>query len=90
MTMPKETKKTVRPEETTISDIELSAFLLCKDYPLLRTEGTPHRIEFVFGRVPQEVVFSFYQDSSLVNGRKLLSAYRAIKGLVIEAKRRER
>ncbi len=75
------------PEETRISDIELSAFLLCKDYPLLRTEGTSHRIEFVFGSVPQEVVFSFYQDRSLVNGRKLLAAYRSLKGLLLQAKR---
>ena len=88
--MTKEAKKTVLPEETRVSDIELSAFLLCKDYPLLRTEGTSHRLEFIFGSVPQEIVFSFYQDNTLVNGRKLLAAYRAIKGLVIEAKRERR
>ena len=78
------------PKETRISDLQLAAFLLAQDYDLLRTEVTSHRIEFIFARVPEEAVFAFYQGDSTVNPRKLLDAYRNLKGLLIQLDRGRR
>lgn len=78
------------PKEIRISDLQLAAFLLAQDYDLLRTEGTSHRVEFVFAGVPEKAVFAFYQGDSTVNPRKLLDAYRNLKGLLIHQERGRR
>ena len=85
--MVNDTKKTNPPKETRISDLQLASYLLALDYPIIRTEGASHRTEFIFADVPEEVVFHFYQGDSTVNPRKLLDAYRNLKGLLIQKDR---
>ena len=88
--MTKDVKRTIPPTETRISDLQLASYLLALDYSILRTEGTSHRTDFVFANVPEEVVFSFFQGNSKVNPRKLLDAYRNLKGLLIQQERGRR
>lgn len=88
--MAKDVRKTAPPEETRISDLQLAAFLLALDYPLLRTDGTSHRTDFIFANIPEEVVFRFYQGDSKINPRKILDAYRNLKGLLIQKERGRR
>ena len=88
--MAKDVKKTTRPKETRISDLQLASYLLALDYPIIRTEGTSHRTQFIFADVPDEIVFRFYQGGSAVNPRKLLDAYRNLKGLLIQQERGQR
>ena len=85
--MVKDTKKTNPPKETRISDLQLASYLLALDYSIIRTEGSSHRTEFIFAAVPEEVVFRFYHGDSTVNPRKLLDAYRNLKGLLIQQDR---
>lgn len=81
--MPKsDGKVTVPPREVRISDLQLAAYLLALDYPVLRTEGASPRTEFIFAGVPEETVYSFYQGAPLVNARKLFDAYRNLRGLL--------
>ena len=67
--------------ETKVSDLQLGAYLMALDYPLLRTEGERGRKVFVFREVPEEVVFTYYQGRDCVSARKLFGAYRDLKGL---------
>ncbi len=76
------------PAEVRISDLQLAAFLLALDYPLVRTDGNPPRTQFVFAGVPDEVIFGFYQAKALVNARKLFDAYRNLRGLLHQEGRR--
>lgn len=78
------------PKETRISDLQLAAFLLAKDYDLLRTGKSSDRVEFIFAGVPEEAIFACYQGNPLVNARKLLAAYRDLKGLLLQQDRRGR
>ena len=78
------------PKETRISDLQLAAFLLAQDYDLLRTEGASPRVEFVFAGIPEAAVFAFYQGDALINARKLLAAYRDLKGLLLQQNRGRR
>ncbi len=68
--------------ERKISDLQLAAFLLARDFDLVRTEGNPPRTEFVFSRVSDEEIFSFYRGEPLVNARKLFDCYRNLRGLL--------
>ena len=70
------------PRETKISDLHLAAFLLAREFDLLRTEGNPPRTEFVFSRVSDEEILSFYRGLPLVNARKLFDCYRNLRGLL--------
>ncbi len=80
----RDAKNPAPPRETRISDLGLSAFLLAQDFDLVRTDGPPNRIEFIFAGVPEAVIFAFYQGEALVNARKLLAAYRDLKGLLLQ------
>jgi hypothetical protein len=71
--------------ETKISDLPLAAYLVTIGHPLLRVEGDGRRKAFVFGPVPDADVYSFYQGSTRVDARKVLGAYRDLKGLVVQA-----
>ena len=88
--MTKDVRRANPPSETRISDLQLASYLLALDYPIIRTEGPPHRTEFVFADVPEDLVFRFYQVDSAVNPRKLLDAYRNLKGLLIQQDRGRR
>ncbi len=83
-------KKANPPIETQISDLQVASYLLALGYPILRTEGGSHRIEFIFANVPEDIVFRFFQDDSKVNPRKLLDAYRNLKGLIVQWERGRR
>lgn len=78
------------PKEVQISDLQLAAFLLALDYPLIRTDGSPPRTEFIFAGVPDEAIFDFYQAEPLVNARKLFDAYRNLRGLLHQGQRGRR
>ncbi len=70
------------PNETKISDLQLAAFLLARDFDLVRTEGSSPRTEFVFSGVSEKEIFSFYRDEPLVNARRLFDCYRNLRGLL--------
>ena len=82
MAMP--TKQAGPPKESRVSDLQLAAFCLHLDYPLLHTDRSTGRVEFVFGGVPQDVIARFYQGGHNANARKLLDAYRNLKGLLMQ------
>ena len=88
--MMRNVKKANPPIETQISDLQVASYLLALGYPTLRTEGASHRIEFIFANVPEDIVFRFFQDDSKVNPRKLLDAYRNLKGLIVQRERGRR
>ncbi len=72
-------------KERKVSDIGLAAYLTALDYPLVRIVGPEGRREFVFTGVPDEVIFRFYGGGQdLVSARKLLSAFRDLKGLLLQ------
>jgi hypothetical protein len=61
--------------ETKVSDLQLAAYLMALDYPLLRVEGDNNRQVFVY-RAPEEVIFRYYQGQDCTSARKLFGAYR--------------
>lgn len=71
--------------EIKVSDLQLAAYLMARDHPLLRFEGPSGRKMFVFGKVPEEEVFAYYQSGDRVSARKLFGAYRDLKGLTHQA-----
>jgi hypothetical protein len=71
--------------ETKVSDLQLGAYLMALDYPLLRCEGASGRKVFVFREVPEEVIFKYYQGQDCISARKLFGAYRDLKGLTRQA-----
>ncbi len=87
--MSKDVKRSL-PKETRVSDLQLGAYLLAKEYLIIRIEGASPRTEFIFADVPEEVVLSFYQENSTVNPRKILDALRNLKGLLIQQDRGRR
>ncbi len=86
----RDVKEMAPPRETRISDLGLAAFLLAQDYDLIRTDETSSRTDFVFANVPEEALFSFYKGDALVNARKVLAAFRDLKGLLLQHGRRRR
>ena len=83
-------KKTVPPQETKISDLQIAAFLLARDYSLLRIEGDSGPATFVFGDVCEREVLAFYQENATVHPRKILDAFRNLKGLLFQRERERR
>ena len=70
----------------TASDLNLAAYLLATDHPLLRLEGAPGRRSFVFDHVSPETITGFYSGAK-VDARRLLGALRDLKGLVAQGGR---
>lgn len=70
---------------TRIGDLGLGAYLVALDYSLVGVEGVSGRREFVFENVPKDVVVSFYSGKGLVDARKLLGAFRDLKGLTVQS-----
>ncbi len=72
--------------ETKVSDLQLAAYLMALDYPLLRVQGDHKRQVFVY-EAPAEVVMQYYQGSDKTSARKLLGAYRDLKGIIMQTLR---
>ena len=69
---------------TRVTDLQLAALLLACGYPLLGTEGPPHRVAFLFEGVPEGRVFDFYRGNDVISARQLFGAYRDLKGLSVQ------
>lgn len=72
------------PDELTISDTHLAAYLLVKGFQIIRVEGSPGRREFIFKAVPPEMIASFYGGHDEVSARALLDALRNVRGLLAQ------
>jgi hypothetical protein len=70
---------------TKVADLQPGAYLMALDYPLGRCEGASGRKVFVFREVPEEVLCKYSQGHDCLSARKLLGAYRALKGLTRQA-----
>ena len=71
-------------KETSISDLQLAAYLLASGYPLTRAEGTGHRLVFIFANVPKQTIFRYYAGEDSISARTLFGAYRDLKGLTLQ------
>ncbi len=71
-------------KETSISDLQLAAYLLASGHSLTRAEGTGHRLLFIFADVPEDMVFRYYRGEDSISARKLFGAYRDLKGLTLQ------
>jgi hypothetical protein len=67
---------------TRVSDLGLASYLTALDFELVALEGQGGRKEFLFRDVPRETVVTYYGGKGLVDARKLLGAFRDLKGLV--------
>jgi hypothetical protein len=72
--------------ETKVSDLQLAAYLMALDYPLLRVEGSHKQQVFVY-EAPQEVIMQYYRGADKTSARKLLGAYRDLKGIIMQTLR---
>ena len=88
--MPKDERVTTPPKEVSISDLHLASYLMALGYSLVKIEGPSHRTLFVFADVPQEIIFSFYQEEAAVNPRKILDSLRNLRGLLLQQGNRGR
>jgi hypothetical protein len=70
--------------ETKISDLQLAAYLMALDYPLLRVDEPNHRKVFVYKGVPEAITLAYYQGQDAISARKLFGAYRDLRGLIIQ------
>ena len=68
--------------ETKISDLQLAAYLIALDYPLLRVEGDYRRTIWVFEASP-EVVMDYYRGANKTSARKPLNALKELKGMLM-------
>ena len=71
-------------KEMSISDLQLAAYLLASGYPLIRIEGTDHRLLFIFTNVSEETIYLYYRGEDSISARKLFGAYRDLKGLTLQ------
>jgi hypothetical protein len=69
--------------EIKVSDLQLAAYLMALDYPLLRVEGNHKHQVFVY-EATQEVIMQYYQGRDKTSARKLLGAYRDLKGIIMQ------
>lgn len=77
--------KTMSPQdEMSVTDLNVAAFLLASDYPIVRVEGASGQRIFVFKNVPQDAVMRYYGGAAPVDARKLFSAFRDVKGLALQ------
>ena len=68
-------------------DLNLAAYLLATNHPLLRLDGPPGKSAFIFGNVAPQDVSAFYAGAK-VDARQLLGALRDLKGLLATGGRR--
>jgi hypothetical protein len=74
-----------RMNERKISDLQLASYLVAREFRIVGIEGPPHRRQFVFANVPDDVIVGYYSGTDLTSARKLFSAYRDLKGLAIQS-----
>ncbi len=72
------------PKETSISDLQLAAYLLASGHSLTRAEGTGHRLLFIFANVTEETLLRYYRGEDSISARKLFGCYRDLKGLTLQ------
>jgi hypothetical protein len=65
------------------TDLNLAAYLLSLDYPLLHLTGPPGQRAFAFASVAEKDIAAFYAGAK-VDARKLLGALRDLKGLLAQ------
>ena len=70
--------------EIKISDLQLAAYLMALDYPLLRVEGDCRREVFVYA-APENVVMQYYRGTDKTSAWKLLGAYKDLKALIMHS-----
>ncbi len=80
------TKPASEPYRT--RDLHVAAFLLSRDFPLIRLEGSPGQRVFVLQGPTEEDVIAFYKGPILLDARKLLNALRDLRGLLAQGDRR--
>jgi hypothetical protein len=68
--------------ETRVSDLQLAAYLMAFDYPLLRVEGSYRRQVWVF-EVPEGIVMNYYRGVDKTSARKLFNAHKDLKGMLM-------
>ena len=72
----------VASDEFSTSDLGQGAFLLAKDFPLLRVDQTAPRVAFVFPKGAEQTARLFYQPGqNLVDARKFHLSLRELRGL---------
>lgn len=71
----------------TTTDLNIAAYLLATDHPLLGLDGSPGQRSFTFGNVTEEEVAAFFAGAK-VDARKVLGALRDLKGLLTQGRRR--
>jgi hypothetical protein len=74
-------------QEFSTTDLNLAAYLLYLDYPLLHLNGPPGQRAFAFANVAEKDIAAFYAGAK-VDARKLLGALRDLKGLLAQGGRR--
>jgi hypothetical protein len=78
---------TATPSLFATTDINLSAFLRCRGYALLRTErNVGGRVSFVFEDSPSRPrdVAAYFSESGLVPALRFAESARSLKGLLRE------
>jgi hypothetical protein len=83
-------KITAPPQEVPVGDLHLASYVLALGYSLVRIEGPPHRIIFIFSNVSEQLIISFFREDATVNPRKLLDALRNLRGLLLQRDRGQR
>ena len=66
------------------TDIQLASVLVVLGHPVITVEGPRDRRQFVFGKVPADVVASYYGGACQVRPRELFQVYRDLKFLVFQ------
>ena len=80
----------VPSQEVSVTDLHLASYVLALGHSLVRIEGPPHRVIFIFSDVSEQIIISFFQEDAAVNPRKLLDALRNLRGLLLQQDRGQR
>ena len=70
-------------QEFSTTDLNLAAYLLALEHPLLHVNGPPGQRAFAFANVAETDITAFYAGAK-VDARKLLGALRDLKGLLAQ------
>ncbi len=83
-------KPTATPaDEFETSDLGIAAFLVAREFPLLRVETGEARVRFVFPASAEEATRLFYQPGrDLVSARRFHLSLRELRGLTRPERRR--
>jgi hypothetical protein len=70
-------------QERRISALNLAAYLMARDYAVVRIEGG-QRKAFVFADVPEGAIVAYYAGTDQTSARKLFGALRDLKALAVQ------